>query len=180
MIEAIITSKTRIKLLYKFFINHNTQGYLRNLESEFKDNCNGIRIELNRLEKARLLKSTYDGYKKMYFANTSHPLYNDIHNIILKSVGIDQLIQMVISRIGNLKSAYLTGSFAEGRESKIIDLALIGEDLNQEYIFKLIKKVEHEISRKVRIITLSEYQIKEYFKNTPIFLLWENDGVYKS
>lgn len=176
MIESIITSKTRIKLLFKFFLNNNTQSYLRNLETEFEENCNGIRIELNRLEKAGLLNSSYLGNKKMYYANVAHPLYNDIHNIIYKTAGIDQLIHQVISRIGNLESAYLTGSFAQGKNSKIIDLALVGEEMDREYIFNLVRKVEQIISRKVRTIILSENQFNEYFRSTPIFLIWKNDG----
>ena len=52
MIEALISSKTRIKLLLKFFLNSKTTSYLRGLEAEFGESSNAIRIELNRFEKA--------------------------------------------------------------------------------------------------------------------------------
>ena len=52
MLNSIITSKTRIKLLLKFFLNSNTKSYLRNLEQEFGESTNAIRVELNRLEGA--------------------------------------------------------------------------------------------------------------------------------
>ena len=55
MIETLISSKTRIKLLLKFFLNSNTTAYLRSLESEFGESTNAIRIELNRLEEAGML-----------------------------------------------------------------------------------------------------------------------------
>jgi len=55
MIEALISSKTRIKLLLKFFLNSSNKSYLRGLESEFGDSTNGIRLELNKLEEAGLL-----------------------------------------------------------------------------------------------------------------------------
>jgi len=35
MLEALITSKTRIKLMPKFFLNSASTGYLRGLASEF-------------------------------------------------------------------------------------------------------------------------------------------------
>ena len=74
MLDTLITSKTRIKLLLKFFLNSNASSYLRNLESEFQESTNGIRLELNKFEKAGLLQSHMSGNKKLYQANTGHPL----------------------------------------------------------------------------------------------------------
>jgi len=61
MLESIITSKTRIKLLLKFFLNYQNMCHLRGLESEFGDSSNSIRLELINLEKAGLLNSTVKG-----------------------------------------------------------------------------------------------------------------------
>src|SRR5210317_816386 len=102
MLDTLITSKTRIKLLLKFFLNSNASSYLRNLEGEFKESTNGIRLELNKFEKAGLLTSRMLGNKKVYKANTNHPLFNDIHNILLKYIGFDQIISTVISKLGNV------------------------------------------------------------------------------
>ena len=66
MIEGLITSKTRIKLLLKFFLNSETKSYLRSLESEFDESSNSIRVELNRLEAAGLLQSNLEGNKKIF------------------------------------------------------------------------------------------------------------------
>ena len=49
MLDSIITSKARIKLLVKFFINPNSNGYLHKLANEFGESNNNIRVELNRL-----------------------------------------------------------------------------------------------------------------------------------
>ena len=51
MIETLISSKTRVKLLLKFFLNSRNTAYLRNLEEEFEESTNGIRVELNKFEK---------------------------------------------------------------------------------------------------------------------------------
>ena len=132
MLGTLITSKTRIKLLLKFFLNSSNTGYLKNLESEFEDSSNGIRLELNKFEEAGLLTSAQVGNKKIFQANTRHPMFSDIHNILLKYTGIDQIIDTVVKRLGNVQSVYLTGSFAKGLESNIIDIILIG-DINKEY-----------------------------------------------
>ncbi len=112
-------------------------------------------------------------------ANITHPLYNDIHNIMYKMVGIDQVIERVTSQIGELEAAYLTGSFAQGRNSKIIDLALVGEYMDRGYINKLVRKVEQLINRKIRTIILSGNELKDYFGDTSILLIWEKDKIEK-
>jgi len=175
MLDSIITSKTRVKLLLKFFLNSNTKSYLRNLEQEFGESSNAIRIELNRLENADLLKSEVSGNKKYFSANTSHPLFKDINNIVKNSVGIDQLIERVINQIGNLEAAYITGDFARGIDSQIIDLVLVGRNIETTYIESLVTRAENLIVRKIRYIILTKNQMADFFKDKPALLIWTID-----
>lgn len=144
MLGTLITSKTRIKLLLKFFLNANNTGYLKNLEQEFEDSSNGIRVELNKFEEAGLLNSENIGNKKVFKANTNHPLFKDIHSIILKYTGVDTIIEQVISRLGQVSEVYLVGSLAKGLDNNSIDLVFVG-DLNKEYLKSLIIKFEELI-----------------------------------
>ena len=109
MLEALITSKTRIKLLLKFFLNSNSTGYLRSLEPEFGESTNAIRQELSRFEKAGLLLSDTVSNKKIYHANINHPLFPEINSILMKYVGLDTIIDKVVKRLGGLQSVYLVG-----------------------------------------------------------------------
>lgn len=173
MLNSIITSKTRVKLLLKFFLNSDTKSYLRNLEQEFGESSNAIRVELNRLESAELLNSEFAGNRKYFKANINHPLYKDINNIVKNFVGIDKLIEKVLSQIGNLERAYITGDLAKGIDSHIIDLVLIGQELDTAYLEKLILKTEDIIERKIRSLILTENQMSDYFKNKPVLLIWD-------
>lgn len=175
MLDSIITSKTRIKLLLKFFLNSQTKSYLRNLEQEFGESSNAIRVELNRLEGAGLLESEVSGNRKYFHANTNHPLYNDINNILKKIIGIDQLIEKVTTKIGKLEAAYLTGDFASGRDSQLLDLVLIGVNLDTNYINELVLKTEEIIERKIRHLILTKDQMADFFQNKPTLLIWKND-----
>jgi hypothetical protein len=175
MLDSIITSKTRVKLLLKFFLNSNTKSYLRNLEQEFGESSNAIRVELNRLENADLLNSEFTGNRKYFSANVNHPLFKDINNIVKNVVGIDKLIDCIINQIGNLKTAFITGDLAEGIDSQIIDLVLIGKDLDVVYIEGLVVKTEKLIKRKIRNLILTETQMTDYFRNKPVLLIWERD-----
>jgi hypothetical protein len=175
MLNSLITSKTRVKLLLKFFLNSNTKSYLRNLEQEFGESSNAIRIELNRLEGADLLRSEVTGNRKYFSANTNHPLFKDINNIVKNFVGIDKLIDSVINNIGNLKTAYITGDFARGIDSQIIDLVLVGQNIDTSFIEHLVSKTENLIARKIRYLILTENQMTDYFKNKPVLLIWKQD-----
>ena len=44
MLETLITSKTRVKLLMKFFLNPGTRAYLRGLATEFDESTNSVRV----------------------------------------------------------------------------------------------------------------------------------------
>ena len=177
MIEGLITSKTRIRLLLKFFLNSETKSYLRSLESEFGESSNSIRVELNKMEKAKLLNSTNDGNKKMYFANISHPLFEDINNILKKFVGIDQIIDKITSQLGDLQAAYLTGDFATGQDSQIIDMVLIGNKLDRELIDSLVLKAAEFISRPIKYIILSQEELIRVFRNKPVLLIWRSETI---
>lgn len=160
MLEAIVTSKTRIKLLMKFFINSATSSYLRDLEQEFGDSTNGIRLELNRFCESGMLESEVVGNKRYFKANTKHPLFKDLHNILLKYTGIDTVIESVLAKLGGLKEAWLVGDFAKGVDSKIIDLVLVGEKINLDSLLEYIEKAEPLIKRKIRYLLLKSSEKK--------------------
>ena len=176
MLDSIITSKTRIKLLLKFFLNSDTKSYLRNLEQEFGESTNGIRVELNRMENAGLLRTEVIGHRKFFTANTGHPLFKDINSILRKFVGIDKIIDHIINKTGQLEAAYITGDFAIGKDSKILDLVLIGQKLDTNYINALSAKAEELINRKIRHLELTSDQMADYFKDKPALLIWKADG----
>jgi len=177
MIETLISSKTRIKLLLKFFLNSKTTAYLRSLEGEFGESTNAIRVELNKLENAGMLSSSLKGNKKIFQANTKHPLFGEIHNILLKHIGLDQIIANVVERLGDVDKVYLIGDFAKGLDSQIIDLIFVGA-IDKSYLLNLVDKVEKLIQRKVRYLIYEEEELpmqKLDTMNPERLLLWAKD-----
>ena len=179
MLKSLITSETRIKLLKKFFLNSNTRAHLRGLETEFGESSNAIRVELNRFEEAGLLNSIWEGNKKLFQANNKHPLYKDIHNLILKETGIDRVIDKVIHRLGNLDSVYLIGDFARGVDSPVIDLILVGKNIDREYLVRKVVQAEKVVGRKVSYIVLDPAESESYlskYKSADLLPLWNSKG----
>ena len=175
MLETLISSRTRLKLLLKFFLNSKATSYLRGLESEFGDSTNAIRLELNRFEKAGMLISYNKGNKKYFRANTEHPLYHDTHNLLLKYVGFDKIIDTIIENLGDLKMAFVTGAFAQGLDDTVIDLVLVGK-INKPYLAELTEKAEKHISKKIRYVTYTEDEFvtsRWEQLNPQSLLLWE-------
>jgi DNA-binding transcriptional ArsR family regulator len=178
MIKTLITSQTRVKLLLKFFLNSSTRAHLRGLETEFGESSNSIRIELNRFEEAGLLHSLRDGNKKVFQANPSHPLYRDIHSIVLKETGIDRVIDKVVHRIGRIVCVYLTGDFARGKDSQVIELILVGDDIDREYLARKIKQAEDLVGRKVSYVVLDTGEADAHLvklKPDALLPLWNSD-----
>src|SRR4030042_207433 len=178
MLSSLITSQMRIKLLKKFFLNSSTRAHLRGLETEFGESSNAIRIELNRFEKAGLLNSLREGNKKIFQANIKHPLYKDIHSIILKETGIDRVIEKVIHRLGELDCIYLTGDFALGKDSQVIELILVGTSIDREYLARKVMQAEEMVNRKVSYVVLDSAEAEYYllkFQPSNLLPLWNCD-----
>lgn len=160
----------------KFFLNSNSTSYLRQLETEFGESTNAIRLELNKFEKAGFLTTSISGNRKVYRANTQHPLFNDINSILLKYVGFDQIIEKVVTKLGDLRCAYIVGDFARGIDNHVIDLILVCDGIDREYLARLIERVEKLIKRRIRYIIFNEDEFGDYATNLgahEVLLLWK-------
>ncbi|NOQ95792.1 MAG: GntR family transcriptional regulator, partial [Desulfobacterales bacterium] len=122
LFSGIIASKTRIKLLIRFFFNPEAKSYLRELAKEFNISTNSVREELNQLTRTKLLKSEKNGRQVYYSAETSHPLFPELKSMVSKVMGIDQVIDGIVNRLGDIEEAYLIDDYAEGKDMGIIDL----------------------------------------------------------
>ena len=113
-----------------------------------------------------MIHSEFVGNKKFYAANTSHPLYHDLHRIVLKYIGLDQIVESVVGKIGELESVHLVGDYARGLDTGIIDLVFIGQDIDRNYLSKLSAKAEKMIDRKIRYLVYSgEKEMEEGYDN---------------
>ena len=151
LLGPLITSKTRLKLLLRFFVNQDLSGYLQGLSKELDENSNSVRVELNRLEEAGMLEAELKGRRKLYRVNKNHPLTSDLTNMLHKVTGIDSLVERVVDRIGeNLEQVWILGSLAQGINSDELEVLLIGQNLDEDYIKELMEKVEKHIDKTIR------------------------------
>ena len=161
MLDTLIQSKTRLKLLLRFFLNPDSSAYLRGLAQEFDESTNAVRVELNRFEEAGLIQSHKEGNKKMYQVNTKFPMFNELQMIAFKHFGIDQIIEQVIEKLGDVEAVYLTGDLARGLDTSVVDVTLIGRDIDNSYLARLVQKAEELVGKKIRTLTYDSNDIVE-------------------
>ncbi|MFC1591406.1 winged helix-turn-helix domain-containing protein [Thermodesulfobacteriota bacterium] len=175
LFDGLIGSKTRIKLLVRFFFNPKTKSYLRELAKEFNLSTNAVREELNQLTQTSLLTSEKNGRQVLYKANTAHPLFPELKTMVAKAMGIDQILESIVNRLGDLERAYLIDDYAEGKDTGIIDMLLIG-NIDQYHLNDLSRKTERYIKRKIRSLCMTRAEFTDFepeLKKRPHILLWE-------
>ncbi len=176
LFSGLITSKMRVRILMRLFLNPGRDAYLRELADEFQASPSQVREELRQLSRAGFLKSHKNGRQIHYQANQDHPLFNELRSMVHKALGMNHILDSIIERLGNLEKAYLIDDYAEGKDTGIIDLVLIG-NIDDENLIDLTRKTERYIERKIRTLVLSQEEwntMKKNFAKRPILLLWEN------
>lgn len=149
MLDLLITSKTRIKLLVKFFVTSANSGHLRGLATEFNESTNAIRKELNHLSEAGYLDKKEVSNKIAYNANAQHPMFKLLQQVVHKHLGLDTIVEQILERMGDVTQIELVGDYAKGIDSGVIEINIIGNTINTEYTKSIIPKIEKIVSRKV-------------------------------
>ena len=152
MLNKLITSKTRLRLLIKFFISQANRGYLNGLATEFKESTNSIRKELNHLSDAGYLEKYRDNNKIGYKANVNHPMFEILQKVVFKHLGLEDIVDHVLAQMGGVMEIHLISDYAKGLDTGLIEVLLIGDKLNTDYIANLEQKIEKLIERKVQFI----------------------------
>ena len=160
MLESLIKSKTRLRLLIKFFLNIANKGYLNSLANEFGESTNSIRKELNNLSSSGYLEKYSENNKVIYRANISHPLFNIIQKIVQKHVGIEEILETICNRTGDVRKIIILGDYAKGIDSGLIEILIVGKNINKAYLNEIAPKIESKIKRKVNFF-ISDKSLKQ-------------------
>jgi DNA-binding MarR family transcriptional regulator len=175
ILSDLITSSTRIKILMRLFFNPDQRAYLQELAKEFDISSSQVSYELGQLSRSGLLKSEKNGRYIHYFANQHHPLFPELRAMVMKAMGTSRIVETILSRLGELDLALLVDDYAEGKDTGIIDLVLVGR-IDENNLGKLKAKAERHIRRKIRTLTLhpDEYEdLKPTLSKKTKLVLWQ-------
>ena len=151
MLDSLITSKTRLKLLIKFFVSTSNHGHLRGLADEFRESTNSIRKELNQLSEAGYLEKEHVQNKIVYRANIKHSLFQPLQQLIHTYLGIEDIVDQILSKSGDVEEVSVVGDYAKGLESRDIEILVLGQDVNQAYLLQLADKIGLKLNKDIRI-----------------------------
>tara|TARA_X000000368_G_C22692340_1_gene563122 strand:- start:8 stop:514 length:507 start_codon:yes stop_codon:yes gene_type:complete len=155
MLDYLITSKTRLNILVKFFLNIANKGYLNSLANEFGESTNSVRKELNNLSSAGYLNKKNVNNKVIYYANKKHPLFKVLQTVVRKHLGIEKIIDEVINKIGNIQKIIVLGDYSRGLDTGLIEILIVGKNIDTNYLDFIRPKVEHKIKRKINFLISS-------------------------
>ena len=139
-------------MLIKFFVSAANNGYLNGLANEFNESTNSIRKELNNLSGAGYLLKSKENNRVIYNANTSHPMFEVLQKIVRQHLGLEDIVETVIERIGNVDQIALSGEYAKGIDCGNIEIIINGAKVNKEYLDNIKPKIKKKIGRDVSFL----------------------------
>ena len=154
ILSDLITSKTRLRLLLKFFSRPGVRGHLRGLAEELGESTNSIRIELNKLEHAGLLRKETEGQKNVYSVDERNAFHSELVKLVSKYLGFDQIIKDLIAKVGEIREVYVLGDYARGIDGGLIEVIIVG-NIQAFEIAHIVKNIENKIGRKIVINILN-------------------------
>lgn len=180
MLEKLITSRTRSKILELFLSNPDMEIHLREVGRRIEENYNSTRRELNNLEDMTILISRKNGNQRYFRINKDNPIYPDLKSIYLKTSGIGNAIRNSLDKIGEIRYCFIYGSYASNTEMphSDLDLFVVGE-IDENELIPIINGLEKRLKREINYIlyTLDEYQTRKKNKNKFVLNVLREDKI---
>jgi len=160
MLQALFSSKVRVKLLTHFFSHPEERFYARSLARQIEEHYNAVWQELNNLERIGLLTSERDANVKYYRLSPDFPIYEELKRIILKTSGLRQALREALDHLGTVKWAFIYGSVATGDEDFLsdVDLMLVGE-VDLLALSEVIACLEEGAGREINYVALTQEEL---------------------
>ena len=171
MLAEILSSRIRVEIFRLLFGSDNASLHMREIERKSGFAIGTVQRELRKLVKLDLIKKTKDGNRTYYQANKENPIYQDIFNIVQKTVGAIFLLKEALSQSTEIEFAFIFGSFAAGKENSHsdIDLMVIG-NLGLRNVVSLLSGISEKTGREINPHVLGTIDLKKRIKSKDHFI----------
>ena len=187
---SLFASSTLARLLTTFVTRPETTFYQRELADLAGARLYTVQRELARLEKAGLIVRTPRGNRVYYAANRTHPAFEDLKRVVLKTIGLGDGLRACLAPLSDrVRVAFLYGSFARGEETagSDIDLLIVG-DLPLREVSSVLGPVGREIGREFNPavyppeelrtkVKAGHHFLTEVLKGKKIYLIGDDDEI---
>ena len=175
-----LRSKARQRLLAYYFTNPTVRHHLRDLAERLTIDASNLSQELRRLEREGLFRSEVSGRQKYFQLNREYPLFNEVRNIVAKTIGAIPLITQSLKKIEGIDEAYLYGSFARNQQDAAsdIDVLVIGAP-RERVLAEAVRTLERQLGREVTytVLTRKELDSRRARKDAFLESVWRNKRV---
>lgn len=160
------------KFLTYFFTNPDSNLYLREIANIIDADPGNLSRELSKLEKEGIFKTIRRGNQKYFSLNKKHPIYEELKSIVFKTIGIKGSLREILEKFGNIKIAFIYGSFAKERENYLsdVDIAVIGNP-NEDKLIKELDELESKLKREINYKLYTINEVKKEIKEKEPFIL---------
>jgi predicted nucleotidyltransferase len=192
MLETLLGSRLRAKVLGWLFSHPDERYFVRQLTALVNEDSTNVSRELARLEKTGILVKNTEGKQKYYQANRQSPVFNELHGLILKTVGVADITKKALEpRIADIKLAFIFGSVARRAEDRFsdIDLMAVGK-ISFGDVVSLLGPAEQRLGREVTPVVYpiaeftkrvkdDHYFVKSVLEDDKIFVIGDEDELRK-
>jgi predicted nucleotidyltransferase len=171
MLEAIISSKTRVKLLTLFLLGPEREYYVREIARMTGENTNAVRRELANLQSFGLISGERKGNQQYYTVNQDFFLYEDLQKLVLKTEGVARVIKQHLAGKADIRCMFIYGSFAKGSAGgkSDIDLFIVG-DIDENELIPLVHESERGLDREINYTLMRPAELEQRKRNGDPFV----------
>lgn len=157
MLDDLITSKSRIKLLNIFLVYPYEMLHVRELVRRTEDEINAVRRELAFLEKKGVLLKEPRANRVYYQLNKNYPFYFDLLRLGAKITGLGAGIIKNRIKLGKIKYAMFSGRFVRKlkKQAEDVDFLLVGTVVLPE-IALLVRNEEARLQAEINYTVMTE------------------------
>jgi predicted nucleotidyltransferase len=163
--DALFT-KTQQRVLRVLFGQPERSFYASELIRDAGTGSGAAQRELARLEESGLIVAHRIGNQKHYQANAASPLFSELRNIVLKTVGLAEPLRDALKPVSSaIRAAFVYGSVAKATDQAAsdIDLMVVSDSLTYGEVFGALERASRTLSRKVNPTV---YSADEFSKRT--------------
>jgi len=164
--DRLFGSKTRVTLLSKLMMNSDKSFYIRELSRELNIPYSMLYREEKNLVSLGILNEERKGKVTLVSVNRDLPYFAELKSLMIKTVGLGDLMRRELLELKGIRYALIYGSFASGEESESsdVDLLIIG-NVNEGKVLASISRIEKGVRREINYILWSEEEFTKRVKS---------------
>jgi predicted nucleotidyltransferase len=171
VLAELLSSRTRAEIFRLLFGVSGGALHTREIQRRAGSSVGTVQQELQKLRRLGIVDAHKDGNRVAYTANRSHPLYPELHRLVLKTRGLADLLRTALTH-PKIEWTFVFGSVARGEETaeSDVDLLVIG-DIGLRAVANLLSGVAEQIGREINPHVLRRAEFLKRKREKEAFLM---------